>query len=193
MNSLRPDNCRSPDQAPIDVAAMSVEEFDQYILDTSPKLASFPLHTHEWRLAFLRELYMQGYPALLEGVSHAWALMERPKAARCTYVGLLAGTGGKGKKALYNFFRQMIADALDTMHRIPPIDDFPSLARWNDAVYAQWHDEEAEVDRIIERYALLLVGRTVPPSPGNAEIIQGPWNAIANPVRDPAPHSLVSR
>lgn len=177
MNNSRPEDCQTPDQAPVDVVAMSVEDLDQYILDHSPKLASFPLHTHEWRLAFLRELYMQGYPALLEGVSHAWALMERPKAARCTYVGLLAGTGGTGKKALYNFFRQMIADALATMHRIPPIDDFSSLARWNDAVHAQWRDEEAEVDRVIERYALLLVGRTPAPEPRPCAVLPGPWTA----------------
>lgn len=139
------------------------------------KLGQFPLHSHEWRVAFLLELYMQGYPALLEAVSRAWDLMKRPKAARCTHVGLLAGTGGKGKKALYNFFRAMITEALAVGRPIPKIADYASLDAWHDAVQQQQLSECHEVDQIIQRYAWTLVGEARKAKQPTGEIVPGPW------------------
>lgn len=155
-------------------------EADQSSEAVSLKLADFPLHTHEWRVAFLRELYMQGYPSLLAGVSRAWALMERPKAARCTYVGILAGTGGKGKKALFNFMRAMIQEALAIGQPIPRIDNHPSLEAWNRAVYEQWANEHHATELVIEKYAYLLVGRTAPERELPGIVLVGPWHPTVN-------------
>lgn len=119
-----------------DFNSMSTEEIvDWFLIEPDPiPLASFPLQTNEGREEFLREYIRRGAPALFEAVSHIWAQLNEPREARCTGMGMAAGTGGIGKIALAN----LLSAALDRVVRInailPKAADFESLDDWHRAV-----------------------------------------------------------
>lgn len=166
----------SPD-LPANRAGPTNADAEQESEGGSPPLSAFPLDTHDGRVCFLRELYMQGYPAVFEAVSHAWKLMQEPKAARCTYNGIIAGTGGTGKKALYNFFRNLISEALAVDQPIPTIGTFRSLEAWDRAVRQQWDREADQVEQIIQCYAGLMIGQAPAPLQQRGNVLVGPWPA----------------
>lgn len=160
-----------------DDADMTVEEIEAWIEANSPPLTAFSLDNHEGRLGFLRELFMRGYPALFEGVSHLWKYLEEPKAQRCFGIGLAAGTGGTGKAALVKFLAKMIDEGLKTFSSIPPIDRYPSLDAWNEAVKQGYRDDEAKLSVLLNKYAQLLVANPFDSAATIrfGHVIQGPW------------------
>lgn len=161
-----------------DRVPMDPDELDAWLLANSPALSSFPLNTHEGRVGFLRELFNRGYPCLFEGISHVWTALEEPKMARCFGIGLAAGTGGKGKKALVKFLSQMIDEGLATISLVPPPDDFSSLEAWHHFVCDSWVRDEEALSGIFEKYAHLLVAHPFASKPLKlpCEVIIGPWS-----------------
>lgn len=167
-----------PEPVEDDFVWMDPDELDAWILANSPALSSFSLNTHDGRRGFLHELFMRGYPALFEGVSHMWKLMEPPKQERCFGLGLAAGTGGTGKTALLNFLTRLIDEGLASSTPLPECDDFSSMSDWNDAVTESWRDDERRLSLVIERYAQLMVADPCKPVPPSklGKVIKGPWS-----------------
>ncbi len=171
-------------------ADLTPDEVEAWIEANSPPLNSFPLDTHEGRLGFLREQFMRGYPALFEGVSHVWKLLESPKEARCFGIGLAAGTGGKGKAALMKFLSKVIDEGLATFTPIPPIDNYPSVHEWNETVKEDYRNDEIKLTVVLERYAYLLVAHPFGPKPSvkMGQVIHGPWNPSVTVAEPPHQH-----
>lgn len=164
-----------------DFDSMSIEEFVNWLLsepDPIP-LASFPLQTNEGRREFLREYVRRGEPALFEAVSHIWAQLNEPREARCTAMGMAAGTGGKGKKALVNLLFAVLEEVVSINAILPKAADFPSLDEWHRAVVQSFEDEELATNAVFQRFSDFLNGGAKMPALTSAELIIGPWNDSA--------------
>lgn len=167
-----------------DPADMTPEELDAFLDAGYPAtpLKLFPLSRKDGRDAFLHELYMIGYSALFEGVAHVWDSLAEPRAARCTQMGLEAGTGGKGKSALRKMLNQFITDGLATWTSLPERSDFADFESWNTAAQASFKEDEADLPLIIARYSDILNGgpdETAQDEP-KGQLIEGPWPAGVN-------------
>lgn len=124
-----------------------------------PKLSSYPLHTQEWREAFLQRLVDVGEEVLLEAVSHAWSLLARPKTARASAIAAAAGVDGKGKKALWNVLKRFMDEFL-TLDFLPKATVPPSvdLQRFHMAQMCAWTNEQERERAVVKHYAVILGG-----------------------------------
>jgi len=147
------------DTAKVEDKKLTVEE-NYALIEAQLKipLKTIPLCTEEGRKAFLHQLYWVGYDALFEGVSHVWNSLIAPRAYRCTLMGVHSGAGGAGKAALYNTLKQFIAEALDTLQLIPPIENYENLEAWHNASMATYVDEERDLQVVIAKYETILSG-----------------------------------
>ena len=166
------------DTAKVEDKKLTVEE-NYALIEAQLKipLKAFPLCTEEGRKAFLHQLYWVGYDALFEGVSHVWNSLIAPRAYRCTLMGVHSGAGGAGKAALYNTLKQFIAEALETLQLIPPIENYENLEAWHNASMATYVDEERDLQLVIAKYEKILNGHGEAQDPG-AEILSGPWKLL---------------
>lgn len=158
--------------------AISAEKFINSLLsepDPVP-LSSFPLQLDEWRKEFLREYLRRGEPARFEAVSHIWSTLNEPREARCTAMGIAAGTDGKGKTALMNLLAALLKDVMSFNAIVPRAADYPSLDEWHQAVVAAFGDGEARTSAALQKYADILNGDTEPMPDPPAQLILGPWN-----------------
>lgn len=165
------------DEAIPDFDSMSIEEVINWFLsepDPIP-LASFPLQTDAGRREFLREYVRRGEPALFEAVGHIWSQLNEPREARCTAMGMAAGTGGKGKKALVNLLSAVLEEVVSINAILPKAKDFDSLDEWHRAVIQSFGDEEAETNAVLQRFSDILNGGAET-SACSAELIRGPWS-----------------
>jgi hypothetical protein len=163
-----------------DFAAMTMEEMDEWIDSEEAKtpFKSFDLSTDEGRQALLRKYYRIGNTSLFEAVSHVWASLNEPKAAHCTLMGLIAGTGGKGKRGLVLALQKFLAEALDSVIPIPDRAAHSSLDEWHQASLLTYDQEEDALCELLCQYSKILDGG-VPASaslPSDALIIHGPWS-----------------
>lgn len=141
-------------------------------------LTSFPLGSEEGRKAFLREFYGVGWDWLFLAVSHVWDSLAEPQAVRCTLMGIAAGTGGTGKKALIKVLAKFLTEALEPLASLPPRADYDSLEAWHLAAMATWQTDEARLCELLTIYADILDGKShkeTSPLPG--QILLGPWAA----------------
>lgn len=156
---------------------MSAEEFVNWLLsepDPVP-LSSFPLQFDQWRKEFLREFLRRGEPGRFEAVSHIWSTLNEPREARCTAMGIAAGTGGKGKTALMNLLAALLKDVMSTDAIVPKAADYSSLDEWHEAVIAYFRDGEARTNAALEKYSHILNGGAEPMRKSPAQVIHGPW------------------
>lgn len=166
--------------------SMSTEEFVNWLLsepDPIP-LASFPLQTNEGRREFLREYVRRGEQALFEAVGHIWAQLNEPREARCTAMGMAAGAGGKGKKALVNLLSAVLEEVVSINAILPKSADFPSLDEWHRAVVQSFEDEELATNAVFQRFSDFLNGGAEMPAPTSAELIVGPWSDSPMPFSE---------
>jgi hypothetical protein len=174
-----------------DFVAMTGDEMDEWVAAEEAKtpFTSFDLGTDAGRQGLLRKYFMIGDTSLFEAVSHVWASLNEPRAARCTAIGLAAGTGGKGKRGVVLALHKFLAEALETINWIPPINEYPSLEAWHEACKRTYTDEEADLCVVLERYSTLLNCGEVDPVAAiqEAVVLQGPWKA---PVTGGAEHTL---
>lgn len=154
---------------------------DDDLLDTvrpPVPLSSIPLTTDAGRQAFLRAYSDYGDTQLLMAVAHVWNSLADPKAVRCTAMGIAAGTGGTGKRALVKVLQACLAEMVTMHNPLPAVDDFAALDDWNQAAKACFAAEEAKEAEIIAYYSAILDGASPPAVSTNADIIQGPWHTI---------------
>lgn len=152
-----------------DPSSMATEEFVDWLLSEPEPvpLASFPLHTDAGRKGFLREYFNRGEPAIFEAVSHIWSTLNEPQEARCTTLGIAAGTGGKGKTALVNLLTAALDQAMSINALLPRPADFDSMDQWHEAVIASFGEEERETNDLIQKYADILNGGSPGPNKSN--------------------------
>lgn len=140
-------------------------------------LASFALHDPEQRRGFLREFCRIGEPRIFEAVSHIWSSLTEPQEDRCTVMGVVAGTGGTGKKALLRLLRACLEEVLEWDHPLPRPEECVSLDEWHAEAMAAFAAEAAREEGIFAYYADILDGRVAVPSSlhQTATVIAGPW------------------
>ena len=141
------------------------------------ELTSFQLVFEEQRQEFLWEYYWQGEPMLFTAVAHVWDSLEGQREAHGTLVGLISGTGGKGKIGIRRTLEKFLRECLDGCSPLPACADYSSLDQWNDAVRQSCVDDERQARQRCAQYAAILDGRA--PSQDKPEeagvLLIGPW------------------
>jgi len=138
-----------------------------------PMPSAYPLCTNEGRCGFLEAYIWRGEEVLWESVNHMWNELCEPKALRCTAIGLAAGTGGSGKKALIPFLRRALDEAINHDLTQPTIDDYPDIHAFHEASMAFFAADYALYQKAIQKFADLMNG-----GPDNAPVgivIEGRW------------------
>jgi len=110
---------------------------------------------------------------LWESVNHIWNEMLPPKAERCTAIGLAAGTGGTGRKALIPFLRRALRESLD--HDIPQPWGlkYPDLETFHETAMTYFAASHNHYEKTIQKYANLM--NCGEPPQHYAVILKGPW------------------
>lgn len=154
-----------------EIAAWDPPEPDPYLL------LAYPLQTEAWRRAFLHDYYWVGETALFIAVARVWSMLAPPRAARCTLMGLMSGTGGTGKAGLVLTLKKFLEEMLAVDHPFPEHSNYPSMAAWNEDAMAVFAADDADRAALIARYEAILDGRAESTGPANScDIITGPWN-----------------
>ena len=139
-------------------------------------LLAYPLQTVEWRRAFLHDYYWVGETALFIAVAHVWSTLAPPRAARCTMMGLMSGTGGTGKAALSLTLQKFLKEMLSVDHPFPSRSDYASLDAWNEDATAVFGADEAHREVLINSYESILDGRVEDQvDEGRCKVLVGPW------------------
>lgn len=144
-------------------------------------LKTFHLGTEEHRQDFLYQYQWQGDDVLFTAIAHIWDSLEGEREAHCILVGLLSGTGGKGKTALRKTLQKFLAECLDTpTPAMPRMADFASMDEWNAAVRSGWNNDEAHVLKLCQQYSAILDGRSSEWTALDREcepsnLLLGPW------------------
>ena len=157
------------------------EIFDEW-LNYEPPPVPFPseyhLGTNEGRCGFVAAYFWRGEEVLFEAVNHAWNSLSEPRAMKCIYIGMFAGTGGSGKWALAKMLRHGLKEALSYDGRPPwgkPITDVHEFhAAATDYLTAYW----GQYDATIQVYADILNGEPGRHAPTRSQVIQVPWPAL---------------
>jgi len=146
------------------------EIFEDY---EPPAPSAYHLGNNESRCGFLEAYIWRGEDALWESVNHIWNQMLPPKAERCTAIGLAAGTGGTGRKALIPFLRRALRESLD--HDIPKPWGlkYPDLETFHETAMAYFAASHNHYEKTIQKYANLM--NCGEPPQQTAQILQGPW------------------
>jgi hypothetical protein len=162
-----------------DFVAMTAEEMDEWVAAEEAKtpFTSFDLGTDEGRQGLLRKYYRIGDTSLFEAVSHVWASLNEPRAVYCTHIGMAAGTGGKGKRALVLALQKFLAEALDTINWIPSRQDYATLDDWHQASMSTFAKDEEDLCVLLRHYSTVLNGGVIPQPAGELTglVIKGPW------------------
>ena len=174
----------------LDLLSMSIEELQAWASDERPiPFKLFPLHTNEGRYAFLEEYIYWGNERLFEAVSHIWGLLNDPREARCSAIGLAAGTGGTGKWALAKFLKKALRSALESPTRMPSPEG-KDLYSYHSAAMAFFEADRRHYQKAVQYFADILGGqdnsRTSPP---DAKLLFGPW--ISDHARTTLPSTTV--
>ena len=145
-----------------------------------PRVSSFPLHTSEWREAFLERLMEAASLAEFEATSRVYDLLLQPKKFHCAAMAKLAGVPGSGKVAILNVLRAYMDEWVGPpMQSLPPISDFDTMDDWNAHVHAGWASENARERWVVKKYAAILNGEVIgherPPADELGQLLQGPW------------------
>ena len=149
----------------------TVDDDDEF---EPPPPSAYPLCTNEGRCGFLEAYIWRGEEALFEAVNHIWNQLRPPKAYRCTLIGVAAGTGGTGKKALTAFLRRALRAALDDDLPQPWGKQYADIDAFHEAAMGYFAASHSHYETMIQKYANLLNG-DVPNATDDAEVIQGPW------------------
>lgn len=153
--------------------------FDVFLWEPPPMpLASFHLGSEEHRREFLWQYYWQGETTLFAAVAHVWDSLGDQRAAHGTLVGLLSGTGGKGKTGIVLTLQKFLRECLDGPEPLPAIAEFAALEQWHQACKQSFADDEAHARRLCAIYSDILDGR--PPAKlrresRHGEVMAGPW------------------
>lgn len=158
-----------------------------YDVQDGPALDEYPLQSAEGREAFLERLVDFGEPGIFAAVAHVWSSLARPAAARCTQMGLLAGTGGTGKKALHNVLTAYVREWLgEQLPPLPPHDAYGTLDEWHRAAMAAFATEHEREIATVKKYAAILNGEAPGASSASslgATLLKGPWRLRNQPRR----------
>ena len=165
----------------VDPRAMSLAELAAWAMEDPPAipLHHFPLHSDAGRQGFLREFYNVGAGALFAAFSHVWASLADPAAARCTAMGLAAGTGGTGKAALVAVLTRFLNAALAGITPIPAGEGFANLDEWHRAAMQTFDADERHLRELLKTYSAILNGDPAPKTAANptSQLLAGPWPA----------------
>ena len=141
------------------------------------ELTSFQLVFEEQRQEFLWEYYWQGEPMLFTAVAHIWDSLEGQREAHGTLVGLISGTGGKGKTGIVLTLQRFLRECLDGCSPMPSRDLYASLDEWNDAVRLSMAEDEEQARNLCSRYSAILDGRVPEKEAADSfgQLLQGHW------------------
>jgi hypothetical protein len=142
--------------------------------------SAWPLGSNEGRCGFLEAFIWYGEEKLFEAVNHAWNSLSEPKAIKCVYIGMYAGTGGSGKWALAKMLRQALREWLDYDGHPPWEQPVTDIDQYHRAAMDFWAAEEVYHQRVIQNYADILNGEPGRHSPVRSQVIQGPWAALTD-------------
>lgn len=144
---------------------------------TPVELTSFDLSNEEQRKEFLWEYYWQGETTLFSVVAHVWDSLEGQREAHCTLVGLVSGTGGKGKTGLILTLQKFLRECLDGCSPLPSRENYASLEEWNDAVRQSFIDDEQQARERCKQYSAILDGRVpeVTTKDSSGQLLKGNW------------------
>jgi hypothetical protein len=144
--------------------AMDAKEFKRLIdflnsdvPDSGIPLTAFDLSVLSGRVEFLERFMELGADAAFEATAHVWTMLDEPKDARCTLMGIRAGTGGTGKAALYKVLVRFTEDWLGDFGGVA-LPVAPSLAEFHGQAMAAWKAEADRERRVVDRYAAILNG-----------------------------------
>lgn len=169
----------APDLTMPDFKTMTLEEIAAWAMEEPEAipLHLFPLHCDAGRQGFLREFYNVGEGAIFAACSHVWASLAAPQAARCTAMGLAAGTGGTGKKALLAVLQKFLGEALAINNPIPACAGFTSLDEWHQAAMRTFAQDEQELVVLLKTYSAVLDGEPAPKRTPRrwGKVVAGPW------------------
>ena len=184
---------RQPESRQSKPSAVRVIELTNYgdeDIPAGPRLSAYPLHTDQWRQAFLDRLTMVGYIALIEATNHFYDTLIVPKDFHCALVAQLAGVNGSGKLAIYNALRNFLNDFL-TVTPLPPSRPDESLEHWHARVMARWERVREREKLLIIAYASILNGdqplKPATPVHRFAKVLTGPWASPADIQRSMPP------
>lgn len=145
-----------------------------------PTPSAYHLGTHEGRCAFLDSFVWYGEEMLFEAVNHAWNSLSEPRALKCIYVGMYAGTGGSGKWALAKMLKQALREWLDFDGRPPWGEPVINIHEFHAAAMDFWAAQEAYHQTVIQKYADILNGEPGRHAPMRSRVITGPWLGLGD-------------
>ena len=146
---------------------VGLTNYDDVDVPLGWKLKDYPLHTHDWRLAFLNRMAEVGYIGLIEAAAHVYDCLNDPKALRCALIAQAAGVSGSGKLAVFNSLNCFLDDFL-TLPALPPKLDGESLERRHAKVMLGWQTEHEREEAVVKKFAHILDGRrSVSDAPAN--------------------------
>ena len=142
-----------------ELVAQELEEAEKEAAEKEYPLNAYPLYKPYYQRAFLLRLIEIGEEGLLAATSHVWHSLEEPVEYRATLMGKAAGTGGKGKIAIWNMLARMLQDVeeIDTPD-LPRSRDFEDPEDWHRAVFAHFEAIEEAVRAILDKYTAILGG-----------------------------------
>src|SRR5438309_475383 len=131
----------------------SDEEWAEVLADPPdpPPPSAYPLGTNEGRCGFIESYMWRGEDALFESVNHAWNSLSEPRAIKCIYIGIYAGTGGSGKWALAKVLRRALREYLDYNPTPPWGQEFGSLDRLHEAAMNYFDSDWAFYQRTVQK------------------------------------------
>lgn len=134
-----------------------IEFLNSEVPDSGIPLTAFDLSIGGGRVGFLERFMELGADAAFEATAHVWKMLAEPKAARCTLMGVAAGTGGTGKAALYKVLVRFTEEWLGEFSGLA-LPDASSLTEFHGQAMAAWEAEADRERRVVDRYAAILNG-----------------------------------
>lgn len=138
-------------------------------------LTSYTLSDEAHRREFLHQFYWVGETALFAAASHVWASLAEPRGARCTLIGLMSGSGGKGKTGLVLTLQKFLTETLAVDNPLPDRADHPTLDAWHEAAMAAFEADRNDVAALCARYSAILGGSCPEPEQPPTSVVTGPW------------------
>jgi hypothetical protein len=145
-----------------------------------PGPSTYHLGSNEGRCAFFDSFIWYGEEKLFEAVNHAWNSLSEPRALKCIYIGMYAGTGGSGKWALAKMLKQALREWLDYDGTPPWLQPLEDIHQFHQAATDFWAAQEVYHQTVIQKYADILNGEPGRHGPIRSTVIAGPWLALNN-------------
>ena len=137
---------------------VGLTDYDDEDVPMGWKLKDYPLHTHDWRSAFLNRVAEVGYIGLIEAAAHVYDCLSEPKALRCALIAQLSGVNGSGKLGIFNGLQSFLDDFL-TLTALPPKVRGESLESRHAKVMSGWQTEREREEALIWKFAWILDGK----------------------------------